>query len=119
MLSVVNKVAASVAMTLALLCPSLAAAEPKVKDVVEATGAERDYMLIYVMGLMRGISWMTVMSDGPPLYCQPEKLAIAPEQAIDMAKRYADETRQTRDDYFPAILILALKQVFPCSPPRQ
>tara|TARA_R110000850_G_scaffold117196_4_gene233546 strand:+ start:908 stop:1243 length:336 start_codon:yes stop_codon:yes gene_type:complete len=54
-----------------------------------------------------------------PLYCTPLKLGLTTDQADSIAQQFANEPRNAvrRDDDYAMILMLALKDTFPCPSP--
>ena len=112
---------ASVAAAALLLSFAPANAEPSVANVVDATGSEGTFMKIYVMGVLSALGWSNAILKGnneAPLYCVPDSLALNEEQAIDIAKRYADRVLLRREDHFTHVLVLSLQEMFPCPGPQ-
>ncbi len=89
-------------------------------DQILSDKVNRSFVLDVIRAQADGISWANTYLDvtrHEPLFCQPGKLAITPEQYLDIASRYVRE--HPSDAQKPAnslglILILSLIEAFPC-----
>ena len=72
---------------------------------------------LYVVGLLGGIGAANaylVSRGNPPLYCQPENLAITANQAGDIIERYVKKIPGNKNTSMDTVLLHALIDVFPC-----
>ena len=69
----------------------------------------------YLQGVANGIAWAnsSARNEGHGLFCPPEKMAITPEQYLDILDRYMRD-HPGGADYMGLSLVLALKETFPC-----
>jgi hypothetical protein len=78
----------------------------------------------YLIGIGTGLSWANAnlfRDHKPRLFCVPEKVTLAPEQELDILKRYVQRNPNLADKQVGAVLLLALIDAFPCVPeqPKQ
>lgn len=69
--------------------------------------------------LETGISWANAdlaSSHRQLIYCQPSKLAITGEQALDLMRREVNENSWLANFPIGLVLVAALKKTFPCPP---
>lgn len=69
----------------------------------------------YLQGVADGIAWANSIgrNEGHGLLCPPDKMAITPEQYLDILDRYMRD-HPGGADYRGMSLVLALKETFPC-----
>lgn len=96
-----------------------ARAEPSARDVISEFKAKVADTDIYVAGVEQGLSWYgTAISSQKrkELYCEPERLALTPDQDINIVSSYLQrrKDRSAYDAPFGMILLDALEDAFPC-----
>ena len=69
----------------------------------------------YLEGVANGIAWANsaARKEGRGLYCAPKRMAITPEQYLDILDRYMRD-HPGGADYLGLSLVLALQETFPC-----
>lgn len=68
---------------------------------------------VYAFGWMN--SYLVLQRKEKPAYCEPEKLAIMPEQAISILRHKIADQPNMADKPFGLVLLFALQEVFPCA----
>jgi Rap1a immunity proteins len=80
--------------------------------------ADRALLKVYLDGVKEGIVMLNVtlqVEGRPPLFCQPEKLALTVEQAEDIMMRRAKKMPDPDRVPISLILIHGLQDTFPCN----
>lgn len=104
-------------------CVTFLSASPAVADEISAAEVIRlidkggKVPLAFIHGQAAGLGWAnaTLKNQGRPLlFCQPEMLAINPEQAVDIMRDYLMRHPEHSDFEAGLILLAAHKEVFPC-----
>jgi hypothetical protein len=71
----------------------------------------------YLFGIIEGLSWANVrlsFEQKPKLFCEPDKIALTSEQAIDILRRYVDGHPRAASSSFGMVMMDALTDAFPC-----
>lgn len=81
-----------------------------------AKPSERAYLDDIVDATESGMSWANVVAkyEGHPLYCPPGKVALQAAQVIDIMRRYAETNPKSNTDPYRMVMILSLREAFPC-----
>ena len=98
-------------------CCGLARADPTVRIAMAEFKNGNQATIAYLKGVRDGIGWVNTMmgqSGQAPFYCQPEKLALTIGQQMDMLSRFLAENPRIIDDQVGIVLLLTLKDAFPC-----
>jgi hypothetical protein len=105
-----------------VLSATPAAAELSAKQLLEMLAVpNNDSAKLYLRGLHHGFSWSnTVLKSHkqPMLYCEPDKITLADEQALDIMRRHVEKDPSLGTYPAPMILITALQQALPCTPSK-
>jgi len=108
-------IGASMILGAALSTPG-AAEPPSASEAIAKIKGGDPIDSLFVLGLVVGMGSANAYlsaSGKPPLYCQPEKLAITAKQAGDILERYVKKTPD-KDLPVDTVLLYALIDVFPC-----
>jgi hypothetical protein len=108
------------AMTL-LTLSSAAHAEMSANEMlakIDAGGDQATLVTLWLSGNANGISWVNVeLKDGKAaVYCPPGKLAITPEQDVDILRRFVRDHPKYGGAPAGLAMFEALKFTFPCNP---
>ena|SRR5665213_558921 len=112
-----------ICVIIALLFSGTVCAEPTVGEFLEKDKVQSFHAInaTYISGILAGFMYYTIdlqITDKEkifrPLYCQPGKLAIQSDQAIDILKRFAREDARRRELQLGFGMLLALQETFPC-----
>jgi hypothetical protein len=75
---------------------------------------------IYLHGIIEGFLWangkLTLDRHEGPLFCQPQRLALAPEQELSILEEYVKGHPDDADLPLGLLARLALEDTFPCAP---
>ena len=113
---------AAVIATFLTATPALA--DPTVRAILDRYERGDPAGRYYLIGIGTGLSWANAnlfRDHKPRLFCVPEKVTLAPEQELDILKRYVQRNPNLADKQVGAVLLLALIDAFPCVPeqPKQ
>ncbi len=108
--------------TIALVClaSSAHAANNGTMESFIAYAQSNDQFKSLVAGAGRGFEAANAELEQrgqPRLYCQPEHMAITPDQYVSFLTNYAARTpasRALQSSFFSLVLLKALADVFPC-----
>lgn len=87
------------------------------------TTTEETAWYLYVKGVAEGFLWYGAVTtedserkygDSYSVYCPPPKLALTPENFVDIGEDYLAKNPEAFDDHFGLRMIMALREVFPC-----
>jgi hypothetical protein len=84
----------------------------------QSTQQTTDMNRLYIAGVIAGFGWYSGAIYArrlPELYCPPTKIALRPEQAIDIVARYRAASPQRGGLEVAHALLLSLMEVFPCN----
>jgi hypothetical protein len=71
-----------------------------------------------MIGLIQAYGWANAaLTNGgqPMLYCQPEKLALNTNQAMDILRQQAEKDRTIADQPVGLVVLMSLQRLFGCS----
>ena len=116
----VQWIGASMILGAALSTPG-AAEPPSASEAIAKIKAGDPVDSLFALGIVAGIGSVNAYLLGtgkPPLYCQPENLAITAKQTGDILERYEKKTPVGKDLPMDTELLYALIDVFPCKAGR-
>jgi hypothetical protein len=102
----------------AMLTAPAVAAGPSVSEVVDGLNSNDRFAVGYMQGLLDSYNtvnyYLTQLNDNNLLYCAPNGLVLTLAQADDILSRYIEQ--HAFEGSFPAraVVLVALKDVFPC-----
>lgn len=98
--------------------PSPARAENSAKWFLDQIDGGNTVALVVLDGYANGMSWANTdlkLRGLPPLFCEPDRLAITAQQNADILRRYVDGAGAAlAEDPAGLVLLYALKDTFPC-----
>lgn len=110
-----------VTLILALVAPFLFAgstrAEMSAKEMLERSKKGEALASFYIGAMGNAFSWATVYEEGRinnPIYCPPAKVALTPDQIVDIMSRFVDRDAKFADKPAGITLLYALIDAFPC-----
>ena len=96
-------------------------AEPLAKNVVEmydrGDSTTRKLLDVTIVNISNGLMWANnelTKRKTPPLYCQPENLAINGSQLIDIVRRTIGQEQRLSNYPLGMVLLISMQRVFPC-----
>jgi len=101
-----------------LLLSSSAQAEMSAEQYIQQTGTKHTLDTTWLYGVQNGFAWANAANEShglPPLYCQPRNLALTQDQVIDILDNYIKAGKATLQSEVSLVLLMALKNAFPCS----
>ena len=102
----------------AMLSCGSAEAEMSVQNVISNFHRDAQISTIYINGVLNGLlasNAMVVIFGGAPLwYCKPNDLVLSSAQSIDIVERFVAQNPKTVGDQFSVVMILAMRDKFPC-----
>jgi len=78
---------------------------------------DKEHLRNFVEALQGGVAWANAAMKNQkqkPLYCGPEKLALTGEQVVDIMRKEVEARPSVGQFPWPAVMIRALQNVFPC-----
>ncbi|MGA2841736.1 MAG: hypothetical protein ABSG18_16440 [Steroidobacteraceae bacterium] len=112
------------ATSVALLWPLLllggpAQAEMSVEQYTQKSGTSHMLDTVWLYGVQNGFAWANAYNGDrglPPLYCQPENLALTRDQVTNILDNFikTDQGRALLNAEISLVLLKALQHAFPC-----
>jgi hypothetical protein len=78
---------------------------------------DRTVALLSINNLINGFGWYQAyleQQELPTIYCPPRRLAITPDQAVDIMRRFVENKRESRNYPYGLAVLLAMQDAFPC-----
>lgn len=116
-LDMMKRCALALSLLALMVQPSHAEGPPTASQIVQGFKANPDLVKGYVNGMGNGFLAANAMLERDSktlLYCQPQKLGIAPEQYISMVGDKISKNPKFGSITFEHVLLLSLQETFPC-----
>jgi hypothetical protein len=88
------------------------------QEYESASASLRETMESFVFDLNEGMGWLNdylaTTRHEPRVYCPPDKLTLTGNQLVEILKKFVQRDQQYGDYPVGAVLVYALKDVFPC-----
>ena len=96
---------------------SHAAPEGTTKEFIDLSKSGDQYTRLLLRALVDGIEWANTevtSRTGKSLFCEPDHLALVPDQVLDMLSRFATRHPNYNDARLGLTMLRALEDAFPC-----
>ncbi len=108
-------------ITAILFVMSMGAGAMSIKEYNDARNDERSWarVKVYLDGVGEGVSFASaalVYQRKEPLYCQPDKIVLAPEDYIKYIDTFIDNNPISPELTIESILVRSLISAYPCPP---